>query len=83
MYLGQEGPFFIPGISFVMLGDQEVVSVREYVSTYQIFMLLIGSQAANENHLKSREVALRVSMYVFMFNARIQCFYSMSVQRLI
>ena len=44
---------------------------------YQIFMLLIGSQAANENHLKSREVAVRVTMYVF--NDRNQCFYSTSV----
>ena len=60
-----------------MLGDQEVVLVREYVSTYQIFMLLIGFQAANENHLYSREVAVRVAMYVF--NDRNQCSYSTSV----
>ena len=60
-----------------MLGDQEVVLVREYVSTYQIFMLLIGFQAANENHLYSREVAVRVAMYVF--NDMNQCSYSTSV----
>ena len=51
--------------------------VREYIRMYQIFMLLISFQAANDNHLKSREVAVRVTMYVF--NYRNQCFYSTSV----
>ena len=48
-----------------MLGDQEVVPVSESVSAYQILELLIGFQTANKNHLKSRVVADRVTMYVF------------------
>ena len=61
---------FSPGIALQCSG------IKKWC-LYQIFQLLIGFQTANENHLKSHEVAGRVTMYVF--TDKNQCFYSTSV----
>ena len=58
---------------------QRAASIRGFVCVCvcvcvvsQFLIVLIGFQTANKNHSKSREVAVRVTMYVFTDRYQVQ-----------